>query len=75
MDDIDFAQQQDEFYRQIALDRWQRHRIEPPRRLEYEKTICVDCGDMIDQKRLRANPQAMRCIFCQEKKERGERRG
>lgn len=75
MDDIDLAQQQDEFYRRIALDRWHRQRIRPPGGTAGGRRKCADCGKTIGQKRLRANPRAMYCIFCQEKKERGERHG
>lgn len=32
---------------------------------------CVDCGEDIGHARLRAQPAAVRCIACQERRERG----
>jgi RNA polymerase-binding transcription factor len=38
-----------------------------------EKTygVCVDCGEPIDYARLKAQPAAVRCVPCQERRERG----
>jgi len=33
---------------------------------EGEYGVCVDCGGVIDESRLRANPVALRCVRCQE---------
>jgi DnaK suppressor protein len=32
--------------------------------------VCVDCGNEIDYRRLRANPAAIRCIDCQRRHEK-----
>ena len=37
--------------------------------------LCVDCGEAVDPLRLRANPQAARCVPCQEKVEQRPRDG
>jgi len=34
---------------------------------------CIDCGDPIPQERLQARPGSVRCIDCQERKERRDR--
>lgn len=39
-----------------------------------EGRACCDCGDPIPTERLRARPGATRCIECQERKERRDRR-
>jgi RNA polymerase-binding protein DksA len=35
--------------------------------------ICTDCGESVPLERLRAYPQAKRCVECQERHERGKR--
>lgn len=35
---------------------------------------CLECDDPIDAKRLAANPQAVRCIWCQDDLDRAKRR-
>ena len=44
------------------------HALERLRQGDYD--ICVDCGNVIPDKRLKARPTAIRCITCQEKNER-----
>ncbi|MDP3889364.1 MAG: TraR/DksA family transcriptional regulator [bacterium] len=34
--------------------------------------ICIDCGQMISEKRLKSNPNASRCLICQEAFEEDE---
>lgn len=81
MDDIDMAQANDEKFRQAALrahfgvngitlgegmDGLHLQGAE----LEIPVRSCCDCGDEIETARLEANPAAIRCIFCQQKRER-----
>lgn len=87
MDEIDVAQQNDELFRQSALRAHYAGRQNtvmsakssvagpasgksgtPP----HHKTCC-DCGDEIETARLEALPNAVRCIGCQEKRERRDR--
>lgn len=37
--------------------------------------VCIDCGDEIGRARIKANPDAVRCIDCQTKTERRARLG
>ncbi|MCE2594421.1 TraR/DksA C4-type zinc finger protein [Motilimonas cestriensis] len=37
--------------------------------------LCIDCGEVIPAKRIKANPCALRCIDCQSIKELKEQRG
>lgn len=87
MDEIDVAQQNDELFRQSALRAHYAGRQNtvmsakssaagpasgksgtPP-----HHKPCCDCGDEIETARLEALPNAVRCIGCQEKKERRDR--
>ncbi len=36
--------------------------------------VCLDCFDPLGKKRLKANPDAVRCVECQELKEKQDRR-
>ncbi len=38
------------------------------------KRVCLDCFEPLGKKRLKANPDAVRCVECQELKEQLERR-
>lgn len=38
------------------------------------KRVCTDCFDPLTKKRLKANPDAVRCVDCQELKEKQFRR-
>ena len=73
MDEADYAQQNDEFFRQQALRiHFRRSKVvevdvSGPRR-------CFDCGEEIGEARMKANPAAVRCVSCQEKKERNHGR-
>ena len=33
--------------------------------------VCIDCGNMISEKRIKLNPNASRCLKCQEELEEG----
>ena len=86
MDEGDYAQQNDEFFRQLEL---QRHfsRIGQTRREAQTQypggdplgsngvgasgpRMCLDCGEEIGAARMNANPAAVRCIGCQENAEK-----
>ena len=38
------------------------------------KRVCPDCREQLDKKRLKAKPDAVRCVECQELKEKQNRR-
>lgn len=85
MDDIDQAQQNDEFFRQAALrTHFAGNGITPSERPKpgpcstetapgRGRRICRDCGDEIEPGRLEALPYAVRCVECQKKHERRDR--
>ena len=68
-DEMDLAQTAEDEFTRHALDGViHRHREEP-----LEKNglrVCLDCEAPIGPARLEANPEAVRCIRCQEKEER-----
>ena len=81
MDEADYGQQNDEFFRQEALRVHFRRagfngtgfngdtlRQDVP--IKSCPRECLDCGDEIGKARMKANPAATRCVECQEKKER-----
>ncbi|HSW38578.1 MAG TPA: TraR/DksA C4-type zinc finger protein [Acidobacteriota bacterium] len=68
MDDIDVAQQNDELFRNVALQEHFRHRNED--RFQPVSGACITCGDDIEPARLSAQPDAVRCVFCQGKLEK-----
>jgi DnaK suppressor protein len=73
MDIFDRAQEQDEFFRQKALDKHFAGRNSArSENTPYEDRDCLDCGETIPAKRLEANPIATRCVPCQTKYERKE---
>lgn len=86
MDEADYAQQNEELFRGLALRDHFRRTVINPREAETqagagrspglsEGANCLDCEEPISQARLRANPQAVRCIGCQDKFERRANRG
>jgi DnaK suppressor protein len=74
-DIIDKAQQNEELFRNNALRKHFAGRSPSPLKGEgVTKRKCRGCGELIPEKRLKANPEAVRCIECQEKVEKnGER--
>jgi DnaK suppressor protein len=38
------------------------------------RRVCLDCFEPLSRKRLKANPAAVRCVECQELKEKQDRR-
>ncbi len=50
--------------------------VEMPRQNREGKRICLGCEERLSQKRLKAEPRAVRCVECQdlhEKRQRGYR--
>ena len=87
MDEVDVAQQNDELFRQSALKAHYAGRQNTVMTAKSGKAgpssggmrdlprhkNCCDCGEKIETARLKAMPNAVRCIGCQEKKERRDR--
>lgn len=70
MDIADIANDRAEFFRNNALNAAkQNDPAEPALYIDGEK-CCIDCEMPIPAKRLVANPDAVRCIACQEAEER-----
>ena len=67
MDIFDRAQEINELFRDNAL---KEHFSKRRSRLRGSGGICEDCGEPIPKKRLKANPQATRCVTCQALAER-----
>jgi phage/conjugal plasmid C-4 type zinc finger TraR family protein len=67
LDIFDQAQENDELFRGNAL---KKHFQSRRAHLHGSDGICADCGEAIPKKRLKANPQATRCVECQKKYER-----
>ena len=90
MDEADYAQERDEFFRQQALqDHFRRSgKYQREAQTQYPgddplgnsgvgvsgSRICLDCGKAIGAARMKANPAAVRCVMCQAKTERSGRR-
>lgn len=70
MNEIDVAQERDSFFTQMQLRRALAPQDDEPLYDSDGKRICLDCETRIPQKRLKAMPDAVRCIGCQEKLER-----
>jgi DnaK suppressor protein len=71
MDECDIAAELQQMDREGALRVTLRaaHRKEKALIIDGER-CCLDCEDPIEPERLSANPDAVRCVGCQEKKER-----
>jgi len=89
MDEIDVAQQNDELFRQSALRAHYAGRQNTLMTAKSGKAgpssggrgtlprhkNCCDCGEKIETARLKALPNAARCVECQTKYERHGRAG
>lgn len=77
MSDIaDRAGEIEEQQRESSLRARTGNVVELPRHDRNGKRICLDCEERLSQKRLRASPDAVRCVECQglhEKRQRGYR--
>lgn len=76
-DDLDRAQNLEELEREQSLGRQARAAVshETPFEIEGQR-VCLDCFEPLSRKRLKANPQAVRCVECQgvhEQRQRGYR--
>lgn len=69
-DQFDKAQELEEQHRQIALANRPVHQVEAPDEDEDGNRYCLTCGAFISKQRLDAQPNAVRCVFCQSLKER-----
>jgi len=67
VDDVDHGQEREQLDRELAL-RETLSRI--AKADEHGDGICAGCGEPIGARRLKAKPQAMRCIECQDRWER-----
>ncbi len=71
MDECDMAAEREEHYRDVAIRQARTASSEEEPLYDSEgKRICVECEKRIPQKRLKANPRAVRCVECQARKER-----
>lgn len=70
-DEIDNAQKYDELYRNSALIKAKaRHTEEEDLLIINGVRCCLDCEKPIPPARLELQPDARRCVKCQEKKEK-----
>ncbi|MDT8383018.1 MAG: TraR/DksA C4-type zinc finger protein [Gammaproteobacteria bacterium] len=74
MDDLDRAKELEMEHRQRSIDaalsapdkgQGEQQRIDTRGRV-----ICIDCTDIIPKERLKARPDAVRCIYCKQDWER-----
>jgi DnaK suppressor protein len=72
MDIADQAEHQEEMARNLVIKSHQNRRKEQPEFDNDGNRICLECGDDISEKRIQAI-DAVRCVFCQQKKEQKER--
>ncbi len=77
MSDIaDHAGELEERQRADALRAQSAVLVELPRHDHEGKRVCLDCEERLPAKRLKASPNAVRCVECQdlhEKRQRGYR--
>lgn len=72
-DDVDRAGELEEQQRASSLRARASNVVELPRHDGEGKRICLDCEERLSQKRLKAAPQAVRCVECQDVREKRER--
>lgn len=68
MDLFDEAQKQEQRFRERAIKQQQQRTQEKPDEDEHGR-YCLDCADVIPLARIKALPNAVRCISCQQLKE------
>lgn len=51
-------------------ERWLSEKTKPKTPPPNDATLCVDCGELIGDKRKQAVPYAVRCVACQSEFER-----
>jgi DnaK suppressor protein len=65
-DIIDQAAEREQGFTEAALKEQKARREQEPPQWRVDKSVrCVACGDAIQPERLRARPDAARCIDCQ----------
>lgn len=69
----DRAQPREEEFQARALAAVLNRPTETPRVIDGVR-VCLDCEDSIESKRLKANPQAVRCAECQQDHEHQQMR-
>lgn len=69
----DHAGELEEQQRTHALHARPRAAIEIPRHDREGQRLCLDCEERLSKKRLQASPNAVRCVECQDQKERRQR--
>jgi RNA polymerase-binding transcription factor DksA len=72
MDAADFAQRNNEVYLAAALKTQLAKKAADTEDGKTEPGVCIDCDGLISRARMAVNPQAVRCIECQTKFERGD---
>jgi DnaK suppressor protein len=71
MDEIDAAQEMDGFLRELSLKKRNLHKEQEKQLIVDGRRLCLKCEEPIPDARLKANPDAVRCVECQAKHERG----
>lgn len=74
MDDIDRAQIYDQTFRDIAIAAALRHGNDEDPLIINGVRCCLDCEEPIPEGRLELEPDARRCVPCQTKHEKNNRR-
>lgn len=74
MDAVDLAQAREAELRAEALYCAQRRPAETALVAADGRRLCLGCEDPIDRKRLKAHPQAVRCVECQQEHEHQQMR-
>lgn len=75
MDIADEAAMLEAAHRQAAIDNRNASHSDPPQNIDPDGTVrCVDCDAVIPPERLKARPDAARCIHCQAAHETREAR-
>lgn len=64
MDDADRAKEIEMRDRRAAL-KMAKHHPEPAQQIIDDEVLCIDCDTPVSQERLKAKPNAARCIDCQ----------
>jgi DnaK suppressor protein len=64
-DIFDAAEQVEQRQRDTALARARQVTPEPEQLVVSGVVLCIDCDDEVQPERLRAKPNAARCIHCQ----------
>ena len=74
-DIIDRAQQTEQRNLNRSLAQALHRPAEPPQWIEDGQVLCMDCTNPIPEARLKAKPDAARCVFCQSVKDRRQHLG